>query len=133
MQTHKPLVIVLLGPTASGKTSLGIELAKKLSLKIHNVDSRQVYIGMDIGTAKPTLDQQNEVEHLLIDIRKPNHPINVWEFQKAAEISLKTNLDKDGKAILVGGSGLYLKSLIGGLQPHKDPPQENFRKQLNLI
>ena len=68
MESNKPLVIVLLGPTASGKTDLGIELAEKFNLKIHNIDSRQIYAGMDIGTAKPNKQQQKRVEHFLINI-----------------------------------------------------------------
>ena len=67
MPSPKPLVIVLLGPTASGKTALAIDLAEKMNLNIHNVDSRQVYIGMDIGTAKPTQKQQKRVKHYLLD------------------------------------------------------------------
>jgi len=66
--TKQQLVIVLLGPTASGKTETALDLAEKLNLEIHNIDSRQLYIGMDIGTAKPNKEQQERVKHFLIDI-----------------------------------------------------------------
>tara|TARA_Y100001968_G_scaffold316590_1_gene344618 strand:- start:106 stop:1005 length:900 start_codon:yes stop_codon:yes gene_type:complete len=133
MQTTKPLVIVLLGPTASGKTDLGIEIAKKLKLDIHNIDSRQIYKGMDIGTAKPTKDQQKIIKHFLIDICEPNQPITFHEFQKIAQSSLQANLKKKAIGLLVGGSGLYLQALTKGLQPPAVGPQKSLRKQLQKI
>ena len=81
MSPSKQLVIVLLGPTASGKTEIAIDLAERLKLQIYNIDSRQLYIGMDIGTAKPTKEQMRRVKHYLVDIRKPNHPITFKDFQ----------------------------------------------------
>ena len=71
----KPLVIVLIGPTASGKTELGIEIAKYFNLNIHNVDSRQLYRCMDIGTAKPTKEQQKTIKHFLIDLEEPSSQV----------------------------------------------------------
>ena len=71
----KPLVIVLIGPTASGKTELGIEIAKHFNLNIHNVDSRQLYRFMDIGTAKPTKEQQKTIKHFLIDLEEPSNQV----------------------------------------------------------
>ena len=85
MPSAKPLVIVLLGPTASGKTEIAVELAEKLKLNIHNIDSRQLYTGMDIGTAKPTKEQMARVRHYLVDIRNPDKPINLKEFQETAQ------------------------------------------------
>ena len=82
MKTFKPLVIVLLGPTASGKTDLAIEIAKRIKVDIHNVDSRQLYKGMDIGTAKPTTKQQKQIKHFLLDLAYPNKPITLNEFKK---------------------------------------------------
>tara|TARA_B100001248_G_scaffold212387_1_gene166734 strand:- start:614 stop:841 length:228 start_codon:yes stop_codon:yes gene_type:complete len=71
MTSHRPHVIVLIGPTASGKTELAIEIAKYLKTGIHNIDSRQIYKYMNIGTAKPSEDQQKQIKHFLIDIREP--------------------------------------------------------------
>ena len=81
MQPIKPLVIALMGPTASGKTELAIDIANKINTNIHNVDSRQIYIDMDIGTAKPTPEQQKQVPHFLIDLCLPSNPINLHDFQ----------------------------------------------------
>lgn len=127
--TKQQLVIVLLGPTASGKTETALHLAEKLNLEIHNIDSRQLYIGMDIGTAKPTKTQMNRVKHFLVDIRKPNNPITFKEFQEEAQLSLEVALQKQGVAFLVGGSGLYLKAITAGLRPPAVPPIKNLRKQ----
>ncbi len=127
--TKQQLVIVLLGPTASGKTETALDLAEKLNLEIHNIDSRQLYIGMDIGTAKPTKTQMNRVKHFLVDIRKPNNPITFKEFQEEAQLSLEVALQKQGVAFLVGGSGLYLKAITAGLRPPAVPPIKNLRKQ----
>ncbi len=126
-------LIVLLGPTASGKTDFAIQIAKKLDIEIINVDSRQVYIGMDIGTAKPTDQQQQEVVHHLLDIRPPNQPLTLREFQKEAEKKIKKALELKGIAFLVGGSGLYLKALTAGLCPPAVSPQPFLRSQFQQI
>ncbi len=133
MTNFKPLVIVLLGPTASGKTDLAIEIAKTIKVDIHNVDSRQIYKGMDIGTAKPTLKQQKEIKHLLLDLAEPNNPITLNDFKREAEASLKKVLKKKKTGFLVGGSGLYLKALTNGLCPPAVGPQVELRKILKEI
>ena len=88
MNTSKPLVIVLIGPTASGKTDLAIEIAKHFNMRIHNVDSRQIYKEMDIGTAKPNRIQQKVIKHYLINLTNPDQTINVREFQEIATKSI---------------------------------------------
>jgi tRNA dimethylallyltransferase len=128
-----PLVIVLLGPTASGKTVLAIELARRLDLAVLNVDSRQLYTGMSIGTAKPTALQRSLVRHELLDLRPPNEPINLQEFRALAEPLLTGELNRRGLALLSGGSGLYLKAIVGGLQPPAVPPQHALRAQLTAL
>ncbi|MBW3042863.1 tRNA (adenosine(37)-N6)-dimethylallyltransferase MiaA [Prochlorococcus marinus] len=130
MQPNKPLVIALMGPTASGKTELGIEIADKINTEIHNVDSRQVYIDMNIGTAKPTLEQQKQVHHFLIDLCLPSKPINIHDFQLIASTSIKKELKKRKIILLVGGSGLYLQALVRGLTPPPVSPQKFLRDQL---
>ncbi len=126
----KPLLIVLLGPTASGKTRLAIEIAEKLRINVLNIDSRQLYKGMDIGTAKPTQEQQKRVNHLLLDLRPPDQPITLQEFKEVADPLLNKDLELNGVSFLVGGSGLYLKALISGFDPPAVPPQIAFRKQI---
>ena len=133
MQPNKPLVIALMGPTASGKTELAIDIAKKINSNIHNIDSRQIYIDMDIGTAKPTAVQQSQVNHFLIDVCLPSKPINLHDFQSIAKTSIERDLETKGLTLLVGGSGLYLQALIGGLNPPAVPPQKFLRDQLKKI
>tara|TARA_B100000579_G_scaffold87158_1_gene68463 strand:- start:4796 stop:5695 length:900 start_codon:yes stop_codon:yes gene_type:complete len=133
MQPNKPLVIALMGPTASGKTELAIDIAKKIKTNIHNIDSRQIYLDMDIGTAKPTVEQQQKVPHFLIDLCLPSKPINLHQFQKLAIGSIEQELKERKLVLLVGGSGLYLQALIGGLNPPAVPPQKFLRNQLKKI
>jgi len=130
MSSSEPLVIVLLGPTASGKSELAIEIAQYFQMSIHNIDSRQIYRDMDIGTAKPTKEQQKQIKHLLIDIENPNKPINVKEFQEIATQSINNEIKQNKFPFLVGGSGLYMNSITQGFVTPNVPPQEFLRKQL---
>ena len=131
--TAQPLVIVLLGPTASGKTALGIELAQALDLAVLSVDSRQLYKEMDIGTAKPTPAQRAAVRHELLDLRRPDQPINLQEFRAEAEQAIAAEHARRGIALLVGGSGLYLKAITQGMTPPAVPPQPQLRAQLEAL
>lgn len=131
--TDQPLVIVLLGPTASGKTALGIELARALDLAVLSVDSRQLYQEMDIGTAKPTAAQRAAVRHELLDLRRPDQPINLQEFRAEAEQAIAAEHARRGIALLVGGSGLYLKAITQGMTPPAVPPQPQLRAQLEAL
>ena len=129
----QPLVIVLLGPTASGKTDLAIALAQALDLAVLNVDSRQLYRQMDVGTAKPTAAQRGQARHELLDLRDPDQPINLQEFRAIAEAQLKAELARKPVALLAGGSGLYLQALTQGLEPPAVPPQPQLRAQLAAL
>ena len=133
MFSSEPLVIVLIGPTASGKTELAIEIAQHFQINIHNIDSRQIYRDMDIGTAKPTKEQQKQIKHLLIDIENPNKPINVKEFQEIATRSINDEIKQNKSPFLVGGSGLYMNSITKGFVTPNVPPQEFLRKQLLVL
>ena len=137
MGCGQPLVIALLGPTASGKTDLAIALAQALDLAVLNVDSRQLYRGMDLGTAKPSKTQQAAARHQLLDLREPDQPINLQEFCALgrAAISAEFGHGRSGPpmALLAGGSGLYLKALTQGLQPPAVPPQPALRRQLAAL
>ena len=133
MFSPKPVVIVLIGPTASGKTELAIEIAKYFKTHIHNVDSRQIYKLMDIGTAKPSKNQQQKIKHFLIDIKEPKYPINVKEFQEIAQNSIKKELNQNKIPFLVGGSGLYMNSIIKGFFVPDVPPQLTLRSQLEEL
>ena len=133
MSTAKPVVIVLIGPTASGKTELAIDIASYFKTNIHNIDSRQIYKLMDIGTAKPSLDQQKKIKHFLIDIKDPINPINVKDFQMMAKNSIKKEIRQKRLPFLVGGSGLYMNSIIKGFFVPNVPPQNSLRKQFEDI
>ena len=130
MAPNQPLVIVLLGPTASGKTDLAIALARALDLAVLNVDSRQLYRQMDVGTAKPTAAQRAQARHELLDLRDPDQPLNLQEFRAIAEAQLNAELARKPLALLAGGSGLYLQAITQGMNPPAVPPQPQLRAQL---
>ena len=112
LKTKKRFLLAIVGPTAVGKTEIAIEVAQKLnSVEIISADSLQVYRYMNIGTAKPTLEQRQSVRHHLIDIIDPDEEFSVADYQRMA---LKTieNIHSSGKVpILVGGTGLYVKAV----------------------
>jgi len=133
MSSYPPHVIILIGPTASGKTELAIEIAKYFKTRIHNIDSRQVYKSMDIGTAKPSKKQQQKIKHFLIDIEEPTQLINVKQFQEIAQKSIEREIKQGNLPFLVGGSGLYMNSIIKGFFVPDVPPQKNLRRQLEEL
>ncbi|MCJ7508647.1 MAG: tRNA (adenosine(37)-N6)-dimethylallyltransferase MiaA [candidate division Zixibacteria bacterium] len=108
-------VLIILGPTAVGKTKVALEIADKLNGEIVSADSRQVYKYMDIGTAKPTSEEQRRVPHHLIDIINPDEKFSAAEYAKRATEAIYKILKKRKKPIVVGGSGLYIKALTEGL------------------
>ena len=133
MSSFTPQVIVLIGATASGKTELAIEIADYFKIRIHNIDSRQIYKSMDIGTAKPSEKQQKQIKHFLIDIEEPIRPMNVKQFQEIAQKSIKKEIKQNNLPFLVGGSGLYMNSITKGLFVPDVPPQTNLRGQLKEL
>ena len=133
MFPSKPLVIVLIGPTASGKTELAIDIAKYFNINIHNIDSRQLYRYMDIGTAKPTKDQQKTIKHFLIDLEEPSIQVNARQFQEIATQSINQEINQERIPFLVGGSGLYMNSIIKGFFAPDVPPQKALRSQFEKL
>jgi len=133
MSSYPPHLIVLIGPTASCKTELAIEIAEYFKTRIHNIDSRQIYKFMDIGTAKPSENQQKQIKHFLKDIEEPINPINVKQFQEIAQQSIKREIKKNYLPFLVGGSGLYMNSITKGFLVPDIPPQNNLREQLEKL
>jgi len=105
----------IVGPTGSGKTSLAMTLAERLGAEIVNADSRQLYLGMNIGTAKPTAEERCRVPHHLIDVRAPNDPLDVAEFVAMARAAIVDIAGRGSRALVVGGSGFYLRALRGGI------------------
>ena len=110
-----PKVIVLAGPTASGKTSLGVDLALALGGEIVSADSMQVYRGMDVGTAKPTIEERKGIAHHLLDVVDPDEQFNAAIFCFMARPIIKDICARGKICLVVGGTGLYIKSLFGGL------------------
>ncbi|MBC7962475.1 MAG: tRNA (adenosine(37)-N6)-dimethylallyltransferase MiaA [Steroidobacteraceae bacterium] len=110
---HKLLIIC--GPTASGKSDLALRLARELDAEIINADSMQVYRGLDIGTAKPTPEQRAEIPHHLIDIVDPDELFSAADFAGAADDAIQDIIARGKRVIVVGGTGLYIRALLKGL------------------
>lgn len=127
---EKPKVIVICGPTASGKTGLSIELAKQINGEIISADSMQIYQEMDIGTAKVTKEEMQGIKHYMIDVVSPTERYSVAEYKQEAEKAVEEILKKGKVPIIVGGTGLYVNSLIYNIQYEEIPLDEEYRKSL---
>ncbi len=125
----KKTVIVIVGPTCSGKTNLSLKLAQSIPSEIISADSRQIYKLLDIGTAKPSKDEFKKIPHHLIDILDPSENYDVSKFEKDAKKIIDGILNKNKTPIVVGGSGLYIKALIDGIFDTADKDDE-YRKVL---
>ena len=126
----KPKVVVIVGPTASGKTSLSIELAKKIDGEIISADSMQIYKDMDIGTAKVTKEEAQGIKHYLVDCVSPDERYTVSDFKKDSENAIEEILRKGKTPIVVGGTGLYVNSLIYGIEYQDMKFDEKYRDEL---
>jgi len=136
-----PKVVIIVGPTASGKTSLGIKLAKKVSAiggpasgwqggEIISADSRQIYRGLDIGTAKPSLQERQAISHHLIDIRKLNQDYTVAQYKRDCVKAIKDISSRGKLPIIVGGTGLYIKAVVDNLTIPQVKADPLLRKEL---
>ena len=129
----KEKLIVILGPTASGKTGLSIELAKKLDTEIISGDSMLVYKGFDIGSAKPTEEEKSGIVHHMIDILEPEEKFNVADFVTEVK-KLISEINAKGKIpILAGGTGLYIKSLLEGYEFNETAGDSKYRAYLEKL
>lgn len=133
-QSDYPPVIVIVGETASGKTALAIEIAKRVGGEIIAADSRTIYKDMDIGTAKPTPEEQAGIPHHLLDIVTPDQAFSVADFKQAAEQAISEIASRGNVPIIVGGSGLYIDAVIFdfhfGLRP--DMEQRAYLQRLSV-
>jgi len=127
---QKDKVIVICGPTASGKTALSIELAKKINGEIVSCDSMQIYREMNIGTAKPSKEEMQGIKHYLIDVVLPEERYSVSDYKRDAKNAIKEIIKKGKKPIIVGGTGLYLDSLIYEIEYPKIEFDEKYRLEL---
>ena len=123
-------VIVIVGPTASGKTNLSIEVANRLNGEIISADSMQIYKFMDIGTAIPTKEEMQDISHYLIDEVLPNEDFNVVRFKELAEKYIDNILEKGKQPIVAGGTGLYISSLINNINFSESESDWELREAL---
>lgn len=130
---NKPTVIVICGPTASGKTALSIELAKRIGGEIVSADSMQIYQDMDIGSAKVTLEEMQGIKHYLIDCVSPEKRYSVANYKQDAKAAIEEILKKGKTPIVVGGTGLYIDSLIYEIEYKDIQINEDYRKELEKI
>ncbi len=126
----KPQVLVVAGPTASGKSALGMALAKQLGGEIVCMDSMQVYRHMDIGTAKPTAEERKQIPHHLVDIRQPDAAYSVAQYDADATQAIENILSRGHVPMLVGGTGFYLRALTHGLHLGGVPSDPDLREKL---
>ena len=130
MNDHKPRLISIVGPTAVGKTALGIELAKELSTEIISADSRQFYQEMEIGTAKPTIEELESAPHHFINSHSINEFYSAGHFERDVLKKLDELFKSNSNVLMVGGAGLYVKAVCEGFDEMPDV-DENIRKELN--
>ncbi len=123
-------VIAIVGPTASGKTSLSIELAKRLDGEIINGDAMQVYKGLNIGTAKITEDEKEGIPHHLFDIKEPTDPFSVAEYQSVVRKCIEDIRSRGKQPIIVGGTGLYIQSVLFDFRFTEEAGDEEVRAEL---
>lgn len=124
-----PLVVIV-GPTAVGKTALSLHLAEALNGEIVSADSRSFYRGMDIGTAKPTPEERARVPHHLIDIADPDETVGLAEYQDRAYAAIDDVLARDRLPLLVGGTGQYVQAVVEGWRIPRVPPHPDLREEL---
>ncbi|MCQ2466658.1 MAG: tRNA (adenosine(37)-N6)-dimethylallyltransferase MiaA [Clostridia bacterium] len=123
-------LVVIAGTNASGKSGLGIELAKKYGAEIVSADSRQVFEGLDLGSGKVTPEEMQGVPHHLIDVAKPNDFFSLTDFQDKAYEAIDDIIARGSKAFLVGGTGLYVNSVVDGFNIKREPVDEALRNEL---
>lgn len=128
----KEKVVVICGPTASGKTALSIELAKKINGEIVSCDSMQIYKEMDIGTAKTTKEEMQGIKHYMLDIISPEERYSVADYKKEAKNAIREIIKKGKTPIVVGGTGLYVDSLIYEIEYPNIEFDEEYRKKLEI-
>ncbi len=133
MSPGQPSVLVIGGPTASGKTALAVDAALAFDGEIISADSMQIYRGMDIGTAKPTEAERRGVPHHLLDVVAPDEPFSVADWQAAATRCIRDMLERGKRPVVVGGTGLYLNSLVYNLQFNPAGADEAFREDMHRL
>ncbi len=129
MTRGRPPLLVIAGPTGVGKTAAAVALARRLPIEVISADSRQVYRGMDVATGKPTADEQRAVAHHLIDVVDPDDRYHAARFRAEAEAAIDAVRGRGRLPVVVGGTGLYIRALLRGLDP-APPADHEFRREL---
>jgi len=130
---EKPVVVLLVGATAVGKTEISLQLAERLNAEIVSVDSRLFYRGMDIGTAKPSRQERARIPHHLIDIAEPDETLSLAAFQQLAHEAIAGIVSRCRLPLLVGGTGQYVRAVTAGWSPPRVAPNEGLRAELVRI
>lgn len=133
LKNKKNKVIAIVGATASGKTAYAVELAKEINGEIISADSRLVYKGFDIGTAKPSPEEQDGIPHYMIDIVEPEYEYSVALYKTEAEKHIQDILSRGKMPIVVGGTGLYVDTLLRNFDIPKIKPDKKLREKLNTL
>ncbi len=129
-ENNRPKIIIIIGPTSSGKSDLAVDIAKKFNGEIISADSRQVYKNMDIGTGKITKKEMKGVPHYLLDVANPNEKFTVAQFKKLGEEVVKKIIKKEKVPIVCGGTAFYIKALVDGIVIPEVSPDWELRKSL---
>lgn len=130
MKNMKQKIIVVVGPTSSGKSDLAVRLAKKYNGEVISADSRQVYKGLNIGTGKITKKEMCGVPHYLLDVANPKKRFTAQQYKKKAQRAVDTIIKKNKLPIVAGGTGFYIDTLLGTVSIPEVPPNEPLRKRL---
>ena len=133
IKNEKPKIVVICGPTASGKTALGIQVAQQANGEIISSDSMQIYKDMDIGTAKPTEEERAQAVHHLVDFVSPDERYSVADFKKDATKKIEEILSRGKLPIIVGGTGLYVNSLIHNIEYKEEITDIEYRNELEKV
>ena len=124
-------IIAITGPSSSGKTALAVSLAKELNGEIISVDSRQVYKGLDIGSAKPTIEERDGIPHYMMDVIEVTEPFTVADFCDGAKVLINDIISRGKLPILAGGTGLYFRTLLQDFDLPRVAPNEELRAELD--
>jgi len=128
-----PKIIVIVGPTASGKSSLAMEVARAFDGEIISADSRTIYHGMDIGTAKPTKEEQESIPHHLLDVAGPFEVLTLAGYKAQALTAIQGVIERGHLPVVVGGTGLYVSAIVDNLEIPEVEPDAAYRKELEAL
>ena len=128
---NKPFVVAVVGPTASGKTAMGVKLAKEFDGEVISADSMQIYKGMDISTAKPSAEEMQGIPHHLIDFLERDVSFSVADYVNLAKEKIADITERGKLPVIVGGTGLYISSLLENIKFSESKGNDDYRRELS--